>query len=61
MGRSDGSCDAADLARRTGAKVYGPARLIQAMIDLAWVTFEQAVRFGKGGKGQLLGPQITIT
>jgi len=61
VGRTDGSCDAADLAKRTGAKVYGPAGLIQTMIDLGWLTAEQAVRFGKGGKVQPLGPQITIT
>jgi L-ascorbate metabolism protein UlaG (beta-lactamase superfamily) len=60
-GRTDGSCDAVDIAKRTGAKVYGPAGLIQSMIDLGWVTAEQAVRFGKGGKVQPLGPQITIT
>jgi L-ascorbate metabolism protein UlaG (beta-lactamase superfamily) len=50
-----------DLAKRTGAKVFGPAGLIQTMIDLGWVTAEQGVRFGKGGKVQPLGPQITIT
>ena len=61
VGRTDGSCDAVDIAKRTGAKVYGPAGLIQSMIDLGWVTAEQAVRFGKGGKVQPLGPQITIT
>ena len=61
MGRTDGSCDAADLAKRTGAKVFGPAGLIQTMIDLGWLTAEQGVRFGKGGKVQPLGPQITIT
>jgi L-ascorbate metabolism protein UlaG (beta-lactamase superfamily) len=61
VGRTDGSCDAADLAKRTGAKVFGPAGLIQTMIDLGWLTAEQGVRFGKGGKVQLLGPQITIT
>src|SRR5262245_1741296 len=59
VGRIDGSCDAVDIAKRTGAKVYGPAGLIQTMIDLGWVTPEQAVRFGKGGKVQPLGPQIT--
>src|SRR5437899_10254039 len=61
VGRTDGSCDAADLAKRTGAKVFGPAGLIQTMIDLGWLTAEQGVRFGKGGKVQPLGPQITIT
>jgi L-ascorbate metabolism protein UlaG (beta-lactamase superfamily) len=59
--RTDGGSDAADLARLTGAKVFGPAGLIQTLIDLGWVTAEQGVRFGKGGKVQPLGPQITIT
>src|SRR5262245_40117688 len=61
VGRTDGSADAADLAKLTGAKVFGPAGLIQSLIDLGWVTGEQGVRFGKGGKVQPLGPQITIT
>src|SRR4029450_9074061 len=59
--RTDGGSDAADLARLTGAKVFGPAGLIQTLIDLGWLTAEQGVRFGKGGQGQPLGPQITIT
>lgn len=59
--RSDGSNDATDLAKRSGAKVFGPAGLIQTMIDLGWIPAEQGVRFGKGGKVQPLGPQITIT
>ena len=41
--------------------MYGPAGLIATMIDLGWFTAEQGVRFGKGGKVQPLGPQITIT
>ncbi len=61
VGRTDGSCDASELAKRTGAKVFGPAGLIQTMIDIGWLTAEQGVRFGKGGKVQPLGPQITIT
>jgi L-ascorbate metabolism protein UlaG (beta-lactamase superfamily) len=60
-GRNDGSSDTAELAKLTGAKVYGPAGLIATMIDLGWLTGEQGVRFGKGGKVQPLGPQITIT
>ena len=59
--RTDGSNDATDLAKRSGAKVFGPAGLIQTMIDLGWIPAEQGVRFGKGGKVQPLGPQITIT
>src|SRR6266566_5615650 len=50
VGRTDGSCDAADLAKRTGAKVFGPAGLIQTMIDLGWLTAEQGVRFGRAAR-----------
>src|SRR5438477_10617883 len=31
------------------------------MIDLGWVASDQGVRFGKGGKVNPAGPQITIT
>jgi L-ascorbate metabolism protein UlaG (beta-lactamase superfamily) len=61
LGRSDGGSDAADLAKRTGAKVLGPAGLIQTMADLGWVTPEQGIRFAKGGRVNPLGPQVTIT
>ena len=61
LGRSDGSSDATDLARRTGATVLGPAGLIATMVDLGWVAPDKAVRFGKGGRVNPLGPQITIT
>jgi L-ascorbate metabolism protein UlaG (beta-lactamase superfamily) len=61
FGRTDGGCDAADLARRTGAKVFGPAGLIATMTDLGWVSPEQGVRFGKGGTVTPVGPQIKIT
>jgi L-ascorbate metabolism protein UlaG (beta-lactamase superfamily) len=61
VGRTDGSCDAAELARRTGAPVLGPAGLVATMVDLGWVAPEKAVRFGKGGRVNPLGPQITIT
>src|SRR5947209_13341399 len=60
-GRNDGGSDLVDLAKRTGAKVFGPAGLIQTMIDLGWLTGEQGVRFGKSGKVQPFGPQITTT
>src|SRR5258705_2378614 len=53
--------DVAELAKRTGAPVLGPAGLISTMGDLGWVPPEKAVRFGKGGKVQPAGPQITIT
>ena len=59
--RPDGGSDAADLAKLTGAKVFGPAGLIQSLIEIGWLTAEQGVRFGKGGKVQPLGPHITIT
>jgi len=61
LGRSDGSSDAAELAKRTGAKVLGPAGLIQTMIDLGWITGEQGIRFAKGGVVTPAGPQIKIT
>ena len=61
LGRSDGTSDTADLAKRTSAKVFGPAGLIQTMLDLGWVTGEQGVRFAKGGIVTPLGPQIKIT
>src|SRR5256885_13208968 len=60
-GRNDGGSDLADLAKHSGAKVFGPAGLIQTLIDLGWLTAEQGLRFGKGGKVQPLRPQITIT
>ena len=60
-GATTAQSDLVDLAKRNGAKVFGPAGLIQTLIDLGWLTAEQGVRFGKGGKVQPLGPQITIT
>ena len=60
-GRTDGGSDVADLAQRTGAKVFGPAGLIQTLIDVGWVTAEQGVRFGKGGTVTPLGPQVKVT
>jgi L-ascorbate metabolism protein UlaG (beta-lactamase superfamily) len=60
-GHGDHVGDVKALAAMTSAKVYGPAGLIATLIDLGWVSPEQGVRFGKGGKVQPLGPQITIT
>ena len=61
-GDGDHVGDVKDLAaRNSGAKVYGPAGLIATLTDLGWIKPEQGVRFGKGGKVQPLGPQITIT
>jgi len=60
-GHGDHVGDVKALAAMTNAKVYGPAGLIATLIDLGWVSPEQGVRFGKGGKVQPLGPQITIT
>jgi L-ascorbate metabolism protein UlaG (beta-lactamase superfamily) len=60
-GHGDHIGDVKELAAKTQAKVFGPAGLIQTLIDLGWVSAEQGVRFGKGGKVQPLGPQITIT
>ncbi|MBI4635168.1 MAG: metal-dependent hydrolase [Candidatus Rokubacteria bacterium] len=61
LGRSDGQSDAGELARRTGAKVLGPAGLIATMTDLGWLTPEQGVRFAKGGIVTPAGSQIKIT
>ncbi len=60
-GHGDHVGDVKALAEKTRAKVYGPAGLIATLIDLGWVSAEQGVRFGKGGRVQPLGPQITIT
>jgi L-ascorbate metabolism protein UlaG (beta-lactamase superfamily) len=60
-GHGDHTGDVAELAKRTGAPVLGPAGLISTIVDLGWVPPEKAVRFGKGGKVQPAGPQITIT
>src|SRR5262245_46713842 len=60
-GHGDHVGDVKELAALTGAKAYGPAGLIATLIDLGWVSAEQGVRFGKGGRVQPLGPQITIT
>ena len=60
-GHGDHTGDVAALAKRTGAKVYGPAGLITTMIELGWVTPDQGVRFGKGGTVTPAGPQIKIT
>jgi L-ascorbate metabolism protein UlaG (beta-lactamase superfamily) len=61
-GHGDHTGDVAELAKRTGAPVLGPAGLVQTMVDLGWVPADKAVRFGKGGKVQpASAPQITIT
>ena len=60
-GHFDHIADVAELAKRTGAKVYGPAGLIATLLDLGWIPPEQGVRFGKGGKVTPVGPQIVIT
>ncbi len=60
-GHGDHTGDVAELAKRTGTTVLGSGGLIQTMVDLGWVAPEKAVRFGKGGKVQPAGPQITIT
>ncbi|MBI1727076.1 MAG: MBL fold metallo-hydrolase, partial [Candidatus Rokubacteria bacterium] len=60
-GHGDHTGDVSELAKRTGATVLGPAGLMATIVDLGWVPPEKAVRFGKGGKVQPAGPQITIT
>src|SRR5207237_7622591 len=59
-GHFDHTGDVKELAAKTGAKVYGPAGLIQTFFDLGWIPVEQGVRFGKSGKVQPLAG-ITIT
>ena len=61
IGRTDGASDVKELASRTGAPVLGPAGLVDTMMDLGWVAPDKGVRFGKGGRVNPLGPQITIT
>ena len=60
-GHGDHTGDVSELAKRTGATVLGPAGLMATIVELGWVPPEKAVRFGKGGKVQPAGPQITIT
>jgi L-ascorbate metabolism protein UlaG (beta-lactamase superfamily) len=60
-GHGDHTGDVKALAELTGATVLGPAGLIATMIELGWVSAEKGVRFGKGGRVQPMGPQITIT
>jgi L-ascorbate metabolism protein UlaG (beta-lactamase superfamily) len=60
-GHFDHTGDVAELAKRTGAVVYGSGGLIQTMIDLGWVPADKAVRFGKGGTVTPAGPQIKVT
>ncbi len=60
-GHGDHTGDVKELAARTGAPVLGPAGLIATMVDLGWVAPEKGVRFGKGGRVNPLGPQVTIT
>jgi L-ascorbate metabolism protein UlaG (beta-lactamase superfamily) len=60
-GHGDHTGDVSELAKRTGATVLGDGGLMQTLVDLGWVPADKAVRFGKGGKVQPAGPQITIT
>jgi L-ascorbate metabolism protein UlaG (beta-lactamase superfamily) len=60
-GHGDHIGDVKTLAERTGATVLGPAGLIATMVDLGWVKPDKAVRFGKGGRVNPMGPEITVT
>jgi len=60
-GHGDHTGDVAALQKLTGAPVLGPAGLIATLVDLGWVPADKAVRFGKGGRVNPLGPGITIT
>src|ERR1051326_783293 len=60
-GHGDHVGDVAALQKLTGATVLGPAGLIATLVDLGWIPADKAVRFGKGGRVNALGPAITIT
>jgi L-ascorbate metabolism protein UlaG (beta-lactamase superfamily) len=60
-GHGDHVGDVAALQKLTGATVLGPAGLMSTLVDLGWLPADKAVRFGKGGRVNPLGPQITIT
>jgi len=60
-GHGDHVGDVKELHAKTGAPVYGPAGLISTLVDIGWVPGDKAVRFGKGGRVNPLGPAITIT
>jgi L-ascorbate metabolism protein UlaG (beta-lactamase superfamily) len=60
-GHVDHVDDVAELAKRTGAPVAGPAGLMDRLVELGWTTNEKTMGFGKGGKINPAGPQITIT
>jgi len=60
-GHFDHTTDVKELAERTGAMVLSPVGLGLRMVDLGWVAPEKAVNFGKSGRVNPLGPQITIT
>ena len=60
-GHSDHTTDVKELAERTGATVLSSWGLGLRMVELGWVAPEKSVRFGKSGRVNPLGPQITIT
>lgn len=61
-GHGDHIGDVKDLAARNpDAKVYGPAGLVQTLIDVGWIKAEQGVRFGKGGRVNPPGTKIMVT
>jgi L-ascorbate metabolism protein UlaG (beta-lactamase superfamily) len=60
-GHGDHVGDVKELHAKTGAPVYGPAGLMSTLVDIGWVPGDKAVRFGKGGRVNPLGPAITIT
>src|SRR5438034_3298300 len=60
-GHGDHVGDVSALQKLTGATVLGPAGLMATLVDLAWLPADKAVRFGKGGRVNPLGPHITIT
>jgi len=53
--------DLVDLSKRTGAKVFGPAGLIQTLIDLGWTRPSRACASARAARCSPSGRRITIT
>ncbi len=60
-GHGDHIGDVTALQQKTGAMVYGPAGLVQTLIDLGRLPADKSVRFGYGGTVTPPGTQIKIT
>ncbi len=60
-GHGDHIGDTVAIAEATGAKVALNADLGHSFASLGWLTYEQMVRFNKGGPIAPIGPGITVT